>query len=259
MKNIRQATFLLALAAATLAGRPAHAFFHLWRFTEFFSSADGDVQFIELLSNGPNESFSQGAQIRSLSTSKVFSFPTNLAGNTSNKRLLIATAGFGSLPGGVAPDFTLPSTDFFNPEGDTITLFQGSPIDVRTFANVPQDGVTSRFYPSNTLGVNTPTNYSGASGSVNLAAPPLAGDFNGDTAVNSLDLVEWRVAFGVDDDADADGDLDSDGADYLIWQQQLGRSSAALASNRAIPEPAAALLAVAGICLLLTVCKRVPN
>jgi hypothetical protein len=252
MNQLRYAAAFAILLATAASSGPAHAFFHLWRFSEFFSTANGDDQFIELSVSSNGENFSQGAEIRSQSTGNIFTFPSHLPGNTANKRLLIATAGFGSLPGGVTPDFTLPSTDFFNPNGDTITLFASFNIDSRTFTSVPTDGVMSRHYPSNTLATNSPINYNGAAGSVNLAPMLLAGDFNGDTVVNGLDLVEWRSDFGVDDGSDADGDIDSDGEDFLIWQRQLGRTSAASLSSSALPEPATAWLAGAGALAMLS-------
>ena len=255
MSPLRYSAAVATLLALSTDSRPAHAFFHLWRFTEFFSSANGDVQFIELVSNGASENFSKDAEIRSQSTGKVFTFPNDLAGSTSNKRLLIATPNFASLPGAVAPDFTLPSTDFFNPDGDTITLFLFSPIDTRTFSSVPKDGVASRHYPSNTTATNSPTNFAGASGSVTVAPPSIAGDFNGDSVVNALDLAEWRTDFNTSGGSDADNDLDSDGADYLIWQRQLGQP-AALPSISAVPEPATAGLLSAGACAILAMAHR---
>jgi hypothetical protein len=246
MKTFRYAPALTLLLVASLTGRPAQAFFHFWRFAEVFSANEGDVQFIELVSGGSAETVAQGATITSTSTGKVFTFPSNLTGNTTNKRLLIATDGFGALSGAVAPDFTLPSTDFFNPNGDTLTLFQFGTIDTRTFTAIPSDGVMSRIFPVNTNATNSPTNYTGAMGSVNVQPPGLAGDFNGDDVVDGLDLTEWRNAFSSSGDADADDDGDSDGADFLAWQTQLGMTSAS-PTGKAIPEPAAATLAVGGL------------
>ena len=48
------------------------------------------------------------------------------------------------------------------------------------------------------------------------------------------------VLLGVEKE-DADNDADSDGADFLTWQQQLG-STTATAAQTAIPEPASAVL-----------------
>jgi hypothetical protein len=258
MHRLRYATALAVMASAAFICTPAQAFFHLWKFAEVFSAADGEVQFIELVSGGSAETVAEGATITSTSTGKVFTFPSNLSGNTQNKRLLIATAGFGALAGAVQPDFTLPLTDFFNPNGDTLTLFQFGVIDTRAFTSTPTDGVTSRNFPTNTLAANSPTNYSGATGSVNVPSPSLAGDFNGDSMVDGLDLAEWRADFGITAGSDADGDLDSDGADFLVWQRQLGQPSPGLASDTVVPEPAAAALACAGLLLTMLGSARRP-
>lgn len=64
----------------------------------------------------------------------------------------------------------------------------------------------------------------------------LEADFNSNGPVDALDLAEWRGDFRINADSDADGDNDTDGADILIWQRQLG--SAATSWNLiAVPEP----------------------
>jgi hypothetical protein len=68
-------------------------------------------------------------------------------------------------------------------------------------------------------------------------------DFNVDTAVNSADLGIWKGAFELDVLGDADGDLDTDGNDFLIWQQQLGPTIVAAG----VPEPATLWLAACGV------------
>jgi hypothetical protein len=246
MRLFRLAAGMFILTSAAFPCRPAQAFFHLWRFTEVFSAADGDVQFIELHSSGSGETVAGGATITSMSTGKVFTFPENLMGDTFDKRLLIATDGFSSLTGAVTPDYTLPSTDFFNPAGDTLRLVQGGPIDTRAFTSVPTDGVMSRNFPSNTLATNSPTNFVGDVGSVNVQPPGPAADFNGDNVVDAQDLSDWKEDYGLNGDSDADGDLDSDGADFLIWQIELGETAAA-PLNAAVPEPAGAILANVGL------------
>ena len=58
--------------------------------------------------------------------------------------------------------------------------------------------------------------------------PPAgaAGDFNNSGTVDPADLPIWESSYAVDAGADADNDADSDGNDYLIWQRNLGLSSA---------------------------------
>ena len=57
------------------------------------------------------------------------------------------------------------------------------------------------------------------------------------------DSAKWSRDFGENALSDADDDGDSDGADFLAWQQQFG-SPASIAAERAVPEPAAAWLAL---------------
>jgi hypothetical protein len=243
---------LFALACVAVVASPAPAFFHLWKFTEFFSNHDGSVQFIELHSSGSAETVAQGATITSMSTGNVFTFPSNLTGNTFNRRLLIATPGFASLSGAVAPDFTLPSTSFFNTAGDTLTLFQFGVIDSKMFTSVPTDGVMSRHYNlangQTSLGTNMPTNYAGATGSVNLAPPVTpTGDYNGNNVVDAADYVVWRKTFdqfapqpGSGADGNANGRIDQ--GDYDFWRMQFGDVVPLPVSGSAhivaVPEPA---------------------
>ncbi len=86
---------------------------------------------------------------------------------------------------------------------------------------------------------------------INLAPLPTynPADFNEDTFVNGSDLTLWRSAFDVSAIGDADGDSDTDGQDFLIWQRQIGATSLSSASSP-VPEPRAALLAlIAGAAL----------
>lgn len=76
--------------------------------------------------------------------------------------------------------------------------------------------------------------------------PPasIPGDFTNNGVVDGADLTQWRGSFGVNGNSNADGDSDSDGNDFLIWQRNVGRTSATAAVG-AVPEPAAVWLALA--------------
>jgi hypothetical protein len=76
-------------------------------------------------------------------------------------------------------------------------------------------------------------------------------DFNQDTFVNATDLTRWKLAAGVNAMADADGDNDSDGNDFLIWQREIGNPAAAT-----VPEPSAATLFPAAAAALLGAHRR---
>jgi hypothetical protein len=77
------------------------------------------------------------------------------------------------------------------------------------------------------------------------APADIDGDFDGDGDVDGDDLGEWKGGFGPGAGGDADGDGDSDGNDFLVWQQNLGRTSATPVA-RAVPEPSAWLLCSLG-------------
>jgi len=86
----------------------------------------------------------------------------------------------------------------------------------------------------------------------------FAADFNNDNRVNGADLALWRSNFGPNAMADADGDNDSDGADFLALQRQLGSAGAA-AAVAAVPEPAAGLMCVLAVAGVLGVRQRRSN
>ena len=159
---------LLAVTAVAFYAPPAVAAFHLWTISEVYSNSDGSVQFIELFTSSVGQTFTNGTQIKS--NGNTFTFPANLSQDTTNKHMLLATAGFGSLTGGVTPDFTIPS-HFFNPAGDTIN-YVFTLAGTVTFASAPTNGISSLNFPGPTTAANSPTNLAGMSGSVNLAPPP---------------------------------------------------------------------------------------
>jgi uncharacterized protein YjbI with pentapeptide repeats len=74
----------------------------------------------------------------------------------------------------------------------------------------------------------------------------IPGDFTGDGVVDAADLADWKGDFGVNGASDADGDSDSDGADFLAWQRHLGQGSPGVAPSTAVPEPASFALLVIG-------------
>jgi lysophospholipase L1-like esterase len=63
-------------------------------------------------------------------------------------------------------------------------------------------------------------------------------------------LAEWKSSFASIPGGDANGDGWSDGADFLIWQRQLGSPSSILASA-SIPEPQGARLLMSCVVFLL--------
>ena len=67
-------------------------------------------------------------------------------------------------------------------------------------------------------------------------------DFDEDGFVDADDLTTWKAGFGVDASGDTDGDLDTDGADFLVWQQEFTGPGAI----SAIPEPGTLVIGLIG-------------
>jgi hypothetical protein len=168
------AVFVAAVCVSGV-GRTARAANHIWHLSELYSNSSGSVQFVEMHDNFANEGFLAGQTLTATDAgntqSHVFTFPTNLPDpfQTANHYLLIATAGFGSLPGGVTADYTLPPSFLFT-DGGTLR-FSGSG-DSISYASLPTDGTSALAinftidpHTSGTA-VNSPTNFAGAVGSV---------------------------------------------------------------------------------------------
>lgn len=71
-------------------------------------------------------------------------------------------------------------------------------------------------------------------------------DYNFDGRVDLGDLAKWQAAFGNNnppfaDHADADGDRDTDGSDFLAWQREREVSTD---DELLLPEPRTLMLAV---------------
>lgn len=150
---------------------PASAAFHLWSIAEAFSTADGKVQFVELVALTGGQEFLSGHTLVALggaSPARSFTFPANLPGDTSGKRLLIGTQSFAA-SGVVTPDYVVPD-GFLATGGGTINF--GESADAWTYPALPTDGRLS-LDRSGATAVNSPTNFGGKVGSyAPEAAPP---------------------------------------------------------------------------------------
>ena len=84
--------------------------------------------------------------------------------------VVVATAAFAALAGAPTPDAIIPagSIPFFTAASDVVA-FGG--FDSLAVTGAPTDGVNS-YGVGAVVAVNSPTNYAGASGSVNAAPPP---------------------------------------------------------------------------------------
>ncbi len=164
-------TLSLLFAPAVWAGQ------HTWDVAEVFTNADGSIQFVELLERTASGSGAETGIGNGTISSDTQSYHwTNgaVTSPTGQKRYLVATAGFAALPGAPTPDVIIPpgQVPFFSSSGDSVDY---SIYDTCTFASLPSDGVTSLDCITDTTGVNSPTNYAGATGSVDASPPPVPG------------------------------------------------------------------------------------
>ncbi len=176
MKRCRfAAVSMLGIFATTVYGGA-----HTWDVNEVFSNHDGTIQFVEIReANGtPGEVNVGGRLVSADGTGNGFNIASSVSAPTTNKHLLFATAAFAALPGAPTPDQIIPAgmVPFFNINGDTVRY---NPYDAFTFGPVPVDGINS-MNDGGIVAANSPTNYAGATGSVDAGGPPVPGDFDGD-------------------------------------------------------------------------------
>jgi hypothetical protein len=133
--------------------------------------------------------------------------------------------------------------------GDPVEVAPG---DVRTVQSLQlatrsgsDDGRPSPFNDIGQL-VYTAT-FSDSTSAVLLseAVAQLDADYNADGAVDQADYDVWRGAYGSGlAAADGNGDGLVDAADYTLWRDQLGARLFTFQVGSAVPEPAAAALAL---------------
>ena len=160
---------LLAMAALLTPGA-ARADLHKWEISEVFTNADGSVQFIEFFSPKKGQEFlatSLDAPATIVTNGQSFLFLSDLPNppETENRFMLIATPAFAALPGAPTPDYTIPA-GFFSLSGGLIDYSAGA--DEITLGALPTNG-TSSVDRNGTPGTNSPTNFAGASGSIDAA------------------------------------------------------------------------------------------
>jgi hypothetical protein len=237
---------LLIPAFAALMSSPSFAQTGVqdWKFDEVFSNADGSVQFIEMANIFDDENAVGGQTLVSGETAITVPFDLQST-STADRHMLFATPGFASLAGGVTPDFTIP-TQFFKPTGDTLIWASGG--DFQSFGAVPTDGRTSLAIPSQSTMLNSPTDFFGNMGSVDLGSTPT-GDYNGNHIVDAADYTVWRdtlgqtVPNGTGADGNANGTIDS--GDYDFWKMRFGNlapgAGGGAGTRSAVPEPSTVL------------------
>lgn len=157
-----------------VVGGTARAGHHRWDLSEVFSDSSGAVQFVELFSANDGEPNLNGFSVTS--GSGTFTFVGNLPSSaTANTWVLVGTSAFALASGAPAPDYVLPD-NFFDPAGDTLNY---AGVDTWVVSGVPTDGVNS-LHRATGVGTNSPTNFAGTSGSIDVsgggnAVPGLGG------------------------------------------------------------------------------------
>jgi hypothetical protein len=167
--------FSLVFVSAASAG------IHTWRFSEAFSNADGSIQFVELVDQGTG-GFETGVGGGTLSsTLQTYILAEGaVAAPTNGRHYLIATQSFADLPGAPVPDAIIPLSNipFFSAAADVLGFsvspgltVTGAPTNGTDSVHVSYSGLVA---VGQSVAVNSPTNYAGATGSVN-ASPGLSG------------------------------------------------------------------------------------
>jgi len=181
---MRTLRFFSTLLVLFLAASNAQAAFHLWDITEVYSNADGSVQFVEFFTNINSQDELFNHDVTSTTAGNTFTIPHDLGtadpignpnggGNnaTANQHFLIATPGFAALPGAPTPDYVFDAANFFDVVAETVTLVSADSMSF-TSGELPTDGINSLnedFGGANrTTAVNSPTNFAGDTGSINL-------------------------------------------------------------------------------------------
>jgi hypothetical protein len=267
MSSLRLLAASLVLVATGLTAVPAQAVFHLWYIKEIYSNHDGSVQFIELFTASNLQDETIGEQIVT-GSGGIYTFNGNVTNPTGGHHLLLATSTFDPVPGSPTPNFAtnpLPQR-FFEPNGDTIE-FVGTFDGVKSFASLPTDGLNSLNWPGfgnagSFVAENTPTNYLGIEGQINLPPPAddPTGDYNEDGFIDAADYVHWRKTLGNDVEpsgsgADGSDDGEINDADYFYWRQRYGEDPDPGAASGGIPEPATIILSLVAWATLSLVCR----
>ena len=179
---------------------PAVAGSHLWRFSEFYSSPNRKVQFIEMqeIGGSENETAIAGHWFATNGYNQDHSelLGSDLPFGTANKKFLVGTESYAALPGVPAPDYVVPD-GIIDPSGDTVVWWFYQTLAIPP-GLMPSDGVLSLSIlnlavPTHSIGVNSPTNFAGETGTVVLTpiVPSLA-SWGAGLAAALVAAVAWR-------------------------------------------------------------------
>jgi hypothetical protein len=145
-----------------LAAQGASASFHLIVIKEVYSNSSGNVQYVVLQALTGGQQFLNNHSITSTQagSTHTFTFPNNLPGDTSNRKVLIASQGFADL-GIVTPDYIVPNGFLFQ-TGGTVNY---AGVDIMAYTALPSDGIHALDRNGSAV-ATAPTNFAGATGSI---------------------------------------------------------------------------------------------
>ena len=192
---------LACLAMLAFSPAPAAAASHLWRFSEFYSSPNRKIQFIEMQEIGGSDSETNISNhwfaTDGYNQDHSELLGTNLPFGTANQKFLVGTESYAALPGVPDPDYVLPD-GLLDPTGDTVVWWFYQTIEIPPGV-MPSDGVQSITVvdpaaPSYSVDVNSPTNLAGETGTVVLPPPgiPALALWGGTLAAGLVAVVAWR-------------------------------------------------------------------
>jgi len=189
---------------ALMATSAAFADFEDWQIEEFFTNADGTIQYIELSTVATAQDDLDGVSLEfiSIAGNSTFEFDRDLEGDTANRSLLLATAGF-EVVAGLAPDFVLPD-GFMSIGGGILDYANGEDTVTYTAAQLPINGEQALNDALSPI-VPSPTNYAGEGGAI--LSIPVDAAFNATSSVLNLPVLDVpgigvaNVSFDVDLDA----------------------------------------------------------
>lgn len=142
LPNKRKLSVYSALFTANLI-HPVYAGFDQWAINEFFTSSDGALQYIELMTTADDQADLAGRLLSTLDLNgqlqNSLMFANNLTGETANKTLLLATESFAALTG-LTPDFVITAR-FLPINGGSIDFASGIAVVSYTASQLPKNGV----------------------------------------------------------------------------------------------------------------------
>jgi len=164
---VRAATAAAVLATA-VAG-VAQAQTPSFAVAQVFSSADGSVQFVDLVEtagrDGQHGFTGVTLAVERDGHTRTFTFPADLPRTqTAYRHVLVASAGYLAVPAryaeyrAVIPDYVLPDR-FLPAEGGTLRFGDGT---AWTYEALPRDGFSARYAPDGAVRENAVQNFGGA-------------------------------------------------------------------------------------------------